>query len=316
MKNSTDYLLIEKEYITEGATLLFDVFEVNEDKKDLTLFLSKDKEIDGDDKIKVRESRALYILKEHRESYDDYCALHIRSIARSPEVSFKEKSTLLYNKAERVMTSLFANPDALGNADLSKELVNDMLITILDDSFTVQSMMAIAAHDYYTHTHSINVAIYALSLGRYLGMDSQELEELGESALLHDLGKSRVCTTIINKNGKLNDTEYAEMKNHPIWGYEIALKLGITNVKVLSGIRHHHEKVDGTGYPDSLPDGKISQFARIIGVCDVFDALTTKRSYKDPMTSLNAFKLITNQMRGHLDMKVVASMVKMMAKTA
>jgi HD-GYP domain-containing protein (c-di-GMP phosphodiesterase class II) len=316
MAKKRDYRLIDKEYITEGATTLFDIYELNEDKKDLTLFIAKDKMIDGDDKIKIRESRSLYIPTEQQEDYDNYCALHLRTIAQSVSIPFEVKSSVLYSKAEKVMTNLFDNPDALGNAELARDVVNDMLFAVLDNDFTVQSMMTIAAHDYYTHTHSINVSIYSLSLGRYLGMSEEDLKELGESALLHDLGKSKVCTSIINKNGKLDDTEFGEMMNHPAWGHELAVKLGITNKRVLSGIRHHHEKMNGTGYPDKLPEPKISQFARIIGVCDVFDALTTKRSYKDPMTSFNAFKLIKNQMQGHLDMNIVNSMVKMLAQTA
>lgn len=313
MITKIDYQRIEKEYITEGAQIFFAIFEIEEDGKTLAPFLDEDRVIDGDDKIRIRESRTLYILKAYREQYDDYCALHLRTIASNTLVPFEVKSSVLYAKAEKVMDNLFSNPEALGNAEKAKEVVDDILYTIFDDNFTVQSMMTIAAHDYYTHTHSINVSIYALSLGRYLGLKDQVLFDLGESALLHDLGKSRVDTNIINKNGKLDVSEFEEMMNHPAWGDEIAMAMGVTNKRVLSGIRHHHEKMDGTGYPDKLKEEKISLYARIIGVCDVFDALTTKRSYKDPMSSFNAFKLIKNQMQGHLDMKMVNNMAKLLA---
>ena len=314
MAKSKQYKLIDKSFITEGAEVFFDIHELNEDEKSLSLFITENTQIDGDLKIKIRESRELYILSDKQEQYDDYCALHLRSIAQDENLSFDVKSLVLYQKAEKVMNGLFNDPEALGNAELAHEIVDDMMYNILDDDFTVSSMMKIAAHDYYTHTHSINVSIYALSLGKFLGLADNILHALGASAVLHDLGKSKVNVDIINKNGKLDTTEFDEMMNHPSWGHEIALKIGITDKRILSGIRHHHEKMNGTGYPDKLPEDKISIFARIIGVCDVFDALTTKRSYKDPMTSFNAFKLIKNQMDGHLDMKIVDALAKLLSQ--
>jgi HD-GYP domain-containing protein (c-di-GMP phosphodiesterase class II) len=312
MSEGKTYKLIDKAFITQDATILFDIYEVDESEKKLSMFIPKDTMINGDHKVMIGSFRALYVPAEQREDYDNYCALHLRTIASDEHISFDVKSTALYKKAEKVMAGLFHDPEALGNAELAQEIVSDMMHTVLDNDFTVTSMMKIAAHDYYTHTHSINVSIYALSLGKFLGLTNDVLKDLGESAVLHDLGKSKVNTNIINKNGKLNVEEFDEMKHHPAWGEEIAKKIGLTDKRILSGIRHHHEKMNGGGYPDGLKEDKISLFARIIGVCDVFDALTTKRSYKDPMTSFNALKLINNQMQGHLDMKMVDSLARML----
>ena len=171
--------------------------------------------------------------------------------------------------------------------------------------------MTIASHDYYTHTHSINVTIYALSLGSFLGIKGHALAELGEAALLHDLGKSKVDIEIINKNGKLTDKEFEEMKKHPLLGYTLGLKLGIKSRDVLEGIRHHHEKMDGSGYPLRMRGEKIPYFARIIGICDIFDALTSRRSYKEPMTSFDALLLMKTTMKEHIDPKLLNSMIKM-----
>ena len=305
------YILIDKTYITQDATLMFDLFEPSSDGKKVVPFLPNGTTIKETHKIVIREVSALYIPKEQREDYDNYIALHLRTIAVDPTVPYVMKSTLAYKNAEKVMDDLFSNPEALGNLEKSKSVVGNLVATILNDEFTVSSVMAIAAHDYYTHTHSINVSIYALSLGTFLNLPKEELELLGHAALLHDLGKSKVNTQIINKNGKLSTPEFAEMMNHPSWGDDIARKMGIVDKKILSGIRHHHEKLDGTGYPDKLTDKQISLFPRIIAVCDIFDALTTRRSYKDPMTTFNAIKLIKNQMQGHVDMRIVDSLIYM-----
>ena len=131
------------------------------------------------------------------------------------------------------------------------------------------------------------------------------------ASILHDLGKSCVDPNIINKNGKLTKSEFEEIKQHPVYGYDLALNMGITDKRILSGIRSHHEKLDGSGYPDGLKDQQIPLFARIIAVCDVFDALTTKRSYKDAMKSFEAIKLMKEQMSNHLDMKLVNALIQM-----
>lgn len=225
--------------------------------------------------------------------------------------SFEERSAAIYSNATRILDDLFSNPETLGNYESSKGVVDDLVDNILDDSFTLKSLLSIAEHDYYTHTHSINVCIYAVSLGSFLGMDKERLSELGEAALLHDLGKSKIPSEIINKNGKLSDKEFKRMMAHPSLGYAIGVKLGITNKRVLLGIKHHHEKFDGTGYPDGFMGNGIPIFARIIGLCDIFDALTSKRSYKEAMSTFEALKLMKLQMNSHIDLRLLESMVKM-----
>ena len=213
------------------------------------------------------------------------------------------------------MDTLFKNPDSLENMQKSQDLVDGFVNLALQDEATLASIMKIAAHDYYTHTHSINVSIYALSLAKFLGLKDKDLEDMGMAAMIHDLGKSKVNAAIINKNGKLTDAEFTEMKNHPQFGYEIALNMGITDKRILSGIRDHHEKLDGGGYPNGFKDKQISLFARIIAVSDVFDALTTKRSYKDAMSSFQAISIMKKQMDTHLDMRLVNALIQMCAVT-
>jgi len=209
------------------------------------------------------------------------------------------------------MDELFTNPDALGNIEKSQDIVDGFVNLILQEESTIESIIQIAAHDYYTHTHSINVSVYTLSLAKFIGLKDKDLADIGMSSMLHDLGKSKVDWEIINKNGKLTEDEFMQMKKHPEAGYDIALSMGITDKRILSGIRSHHEKLDGNGYPDGLKDKQISLFARIIAVCDVFDALTTKRSYKDAMSSFTAIKIMKDQMSEHLDVRIINGLVQM-----
>jgi HD-GYP domain-containing protein (c-di-GMP phosphodiesterase class II) len=280
----------------------------------MSLFLQSESAVDGNAKVKLREVERLYIHAEDMPRYKAYVDHHLQSIAQNSDMPTEEKGRIVYEKAVETLDLMFKNPESLENIKKIQPVVDDFINIILHDDCAIKSLMKITAHDYYTHTHSINVSVYTLSFGSFLGIAGKDLEALGMSAVLHDLGKSKVDYEIINKNGKLSDEEFTRMKKHPALGHEIALKLGITDERILSGIRHHHEKIEGGGYPDNLIGDQISQFARIIGICDVFDALSTKRSYKDPMNSFESLQLMKQQMLGHLDMEMVDKFIKMLRK--
>jgi putative nucleotidyltransferase with HDIG domain len=280
----------------------------------MSLFLQSDTAVDGNAKVKLREIEMLYVSEEEEGLYQAYIDRQIQTIAQNTNITTEQKAQIVYEKAAEVIDAMFKNPESLENVKNVQPIVSNFIDIILHDNRAVESLMHITAHDYYTHTHSINVSIYTLSLGSFLGVSGKDLEVLGMAAVLHDLGKSKVDYEIINKNGKLSDDEFNQMKKHPAIGHEIALKLGISDERILTGIRHHHEKIEGGGYPDNLQGDQITQFARIIGVCDVFDALSTKRSYKDPMSSFESLRLMKQQMVGHLDMKMVDAFIKMLLK--
>ena len=311
---SKRYKSIDKRVITEGEKLNFKIYLPNEEKTMMTLYLQSDTVVDGNDKVRIREAEKLYIDEEDALAYEAYVQQHIQTIARAEDISLDDKAIIVYEKASSVIDEMFRNPESLETAKNVKPVVDSIVDIILHDTKAVESLLKITAHDFYTHTHSINVSIYTLSLGAYLGMDEEELRVLGMAAVLHDIGKSKVNYDIINKNGKLTDMEFEEMKTHPAQGHKIALHLGITDERILTGIRHHHEKLIGGGYPDGLSGNAISKFARIIGVCDVFDALTTKRSYKDPMTTFDSIKLMKEVMKGHLDFDMVNALIRMLHK--
>ncbi len=310
-KKSKRYMSIDKRLITEGEHLAFEVYVPNEAKTQMSLYLQSDSVIDSNCKVRLREVERLFVMDEDYEKYKEYAQRHLKTIASKKDVPFEQKADIVYSKASEVMDELFQNPDALGNMQKSQDIVDGFVNLVLQDEATLESIMKIAAHDYYTHTHSINVSIYALSLAKFLGLKDKDLEDIGMSSMMHDLGKSKVGWEIINKNGKLTDAEFTQMKKHPAAGYDIARNMGITDKRVLSGIRSHHEKLDGRGYPDGLKDKQISLFPRIIAVCDVFDALTTKRSYKAAMTSFEAISLMKKEMKEHLDMRLIDTLIQM-----
>lgn len=141
---------------------------------------------------------------------------------------------------------------------------------------------AIEAKDTYTHGHSSRVAQYSEKIARRLGKSEDECRNIYLVALLHDVGKIGIPEQIINKNGKLTDEEFDVIKKHPVIGEQILRKIS-KNQSLCIGAHYHHERYDGKGYPDGLKGEEIPEIARIVAVADAYDAMTSKRSYRDPL---------------------------------
>ena len=141
---------------------------------------------------------------------------------------------------------------------------------------------AVDASDRYTSGHSRRVAEYSRMIAERMGMSKEEQEEVFQAGLLHDIGKIRIPAEIINKPGKLTDEEFAIIKIHPVTGYHILHEISEDRMIAISA-KYHHERYDGTGYPNGLTGEKIPEVARILGVADSYDAMTSNRSYRDAL---------------------------------
>jgi HD-GYP domain-containing protein (c-di-GMP phosphodiesterase class II) len=207
-----------------------------------------------------------------------------------------------FNEADLELLSAIGNQAgvALHRVRLLSELERLLLDTIRAIAATID------AKDGYTHRHSERVAMLARRLGREMKLSDDELHTLELSGLLHDVGKIAVPDAILNKRGQLTPDEFEEMRKHPDHGTRILENIQNAAVKaVLPGVRHHHEKWDGTGYPDGLKGEEIPVLARLIGVADFFDALTSPRSYRTPSSGDEVVRLIEEQAGTHFDPALV-----------
>ncbi|AGK53322.1 HD-GYP domain-containing protein [Bacillus sp. 1NLA3E] len=170
-------------------------------------------------------------------------------------------------------------------------------------------IMATEKKDIYTAGHTLRVTMYALKLAEGLHLKPEQLRALVQGGLLHDVGKINVPDTILNKPGKLLPDERALIEEHPVKGYEMCRVLGIMKEE-LSIIRSHHEKWDGSGYPDRLKGEEISFYARIVAVADVYDALTSDRSYRKAWPHSKAMDFIIDNKGSHFDPQCVDAWVK------
>lgn len=152
---------------------------------------------------------------------------------------------------------------------------------------------SLAAYDGPTYMHSLNVAMYAGTFGLLYGMEYERVSKLIAAALLHDIGKTRIPEDILNKPGRLSEEEFAEIKKHPQYGYDMLKDMVNISPLVRVSILEHHENYDGSGYPRGLVDKEMHIFSKIIHICDVYDAMLSKRCYKDAINPWEVIDFIT-----------------------
>lgn len=251
---------------------------------------------------------------EQREVYYHYVEANLEAILSDTAASLPEKTQVLYDCAHNVVREFMSNPNAGEVIPRSETLVNNLVKFIFEDDTSFSYFLKASSFDYHTYTHSVNVFVYSVTLAQFLGHDDPAfLHDFGTGALLHDIGKSRVPADVLNCKGALSDAQWGLMKKHPEWGHDILKKQGVTNEIVLRVTRHHHEKLSGGGYPDGLRAAQLPYYVRIATICDIFDALTTRRSYKNALNSFPALKLMQDEFKGQIDPEIFSSFVRMMS---
>lgn len=197
---------------------------------------------------------------------------------------------------------------------LRMKFANDALDSAENVIFSLAR--AIEAKDAYTQGHTERVSQYAVLLGEHLKLSSGEIDALYKGGILHDIGKIGVPDSILNKPGKLDDKEFEIIKTHPALGAKICEKLNSIK-KTIPIIRSHHEKLDGSGYPDGLKGDEIPVVARIMAIVDVYDALTTTRPYRVAMPKERALQILYDESdRGWWDKEILVEFSELVNPTA
>lgn len=223
-----------------------------------------------------------------------------------------EKRVLfVYTTVSDLMESIFES----GSEELPLDALSSSVSGIIDvmraQANVLPIVLKMTPDNYSTQHHSTNVACFSTILGIMLKMKDQELNDLTYAALLHDIGKLRIDESILEKSSYLEEKEFELVKHHSQMGCEILEQNGIVKQTILKGVLHHHERLDGSGYPDGLRGKVIPKISRIIGVCDVFDALTTNRTYRENYTSFEALMLIKREMHTQFDENLVDMFIQL-----
>lgn len=190
---------------------------------------------------------------------------------------------------------------------IADDIINDIAS---DSSFLGNQMIALQNYDDYTYKHCLRVSMLSASVCGELSMSPDETKEVVVAGLLHDIGKSNIDHDIIIKPGKLTDEEFEEIKRHPMIGYNILKNGGNYSPNVLAGVLFHQEKFDGSGYPKGLEGENIPIIARVLAVCDVFDALTSNRPYRVPWSVAETEEYILGSCGTHFDLGVTQAFLR------
>lgn len=219
----------------------------------------------------------------------------------------------IFRKGKQAVKDIFKDV-RLGKAvetEGLQHLVNEMNLSLSRNPQALISVARIKSKDEYTYLHSVAVAALMVAMARLCDMSEEQVLEAGMAGLLHDMGKAVMPEAVLNKPGKLTDAEFAIMRSHPVEGHKLLLDWDGVPEAVLDVCLHHHEKMDGTGYPERLGGEGISQLARMGAICDVYDAITSNRPYKagwDPAESLSRMA----SWQGHFDPVLFKLFVRML----
>ena len=189
-------------------------------------------------------------------------------------------------------------------------LVDDIASSVLRGGGVLLGLARLKTADNYTYMHSVAVCALMTALARELGLAPEQVRSAGLAGLLHDIGKMAVPSAILNKPGSLSEAEFSSVRAHPAAGHRMLLEVDEIDPVTLDVCLHHHEKLDGSGYPKGLCGEEISLYARMGAICDVYDAITSNRPYKQGWCPAESLRRMAAWRGGHLDATLFAAFVK------
>ncbi len=233
----------------------------------------------------------------------------VARIAVEEELNTAKK---IQQKAKEAVTLMFSEV-RMGKAleiEGAESLVEEINQSMERNPNALLTLIRLKNVNEYTYMHSVAVCMLMVALGRQLGLDAAQIKQAGTAGLLHDIGKMVIPNEVLNKPGQLTDEEFVIMKSHPERGWEILKSCYQVHETALDVCLHHHERVDGKGYPKKLSGDALTLFARMGAVCDVYDAISSDRCYKPAWSPAESIRKMASWKDGHFDETVFQAFVK------
>lgn len=270
IKKSNDYIII----IEEGTILTHRLYNMLH--KEGTLYI-------------LEEKQPVFEKLEDNDLVINCTTLSVR-IKRNKN-NLKETLKLLYSISDRIFNDFLNSKDDKLDLACVTSIIESIIFLIRNNENYLKNMMPLLKNDYKMPAHSLNVALYAVHIGYLCNFENKELFKLGQAALLQDIGKKRFCS-IINKDENLSLEELEQVKEHVKLSIDILKENNINDKSIIDAVLQHHERFDGSGYPDGLVKNNIGDFGSILAVCDVFDALTIDKPNRKANTTFESLKMM------------------------
>jgi HD-GYP domain-containing protein (c-di-GMP phosphodiesterase class II) len=303
--DKSQYLKIKLTSLHPSTPLTFNVSVLINNH--FTLYLKAGDKIDAL-KIQMLQSRnqneLFYVHLNEWEFYKKF----IQDTLTSSTVTPIDKAHVLRESSLALIEELFEHPDVNVALNNSKPVIQNFINFMQGEPEAMGHLIGLSGHDFYTYNHSLDVSIYALGLGQILGFKDKDLEELGIAALLHDIGKRNITLDILCKKGTLNPDEWSVMQQHTHFGLVILNQNPDISDAIKAACFEHHESFIGNGYPQRISGQEIHPYARIVALCDTYDAMTTQRSYNTPLNPYDALRMMKDQLANKFDPNMLKAM--------
>jgi len=254
--------------------------------------------------------RTVLIASSDRAAYEQH--LHAR-LSTCGKLSPAGRYALLTGTARSVFEGALRGDNVAGMVCAAEQFGTGLADLLCDGQSILREMFDLMLHDYYTFTHSANVATYCAGVARALGIsDRTDLARIAAGALLHDIGKRKIPRRVLNAPGKLSAAQREAMQRHPQIGFEELAGDPALTWSQLMMVYQHHERLDGRGYPVGVVGDELDPWAKICGVADVFDALTCDRPYRMAMSVASACEFLERRAVNSFDQEIVQCLTTMM----
>ncbi len=248
----------------------------------------------------------LFIDRSDCQRYQEYLRENWKTLAADDSIPIDQRIAVMSDVMRDVLDGSFRTNSSDAIVLVSKQLASDACALVSNESIITSQLCKVLHHDYATFTHCTNVCLYVVLLARELGYSGSELEEIATGGLLHDLGKLQIDERILTKPGKLDEFEFREVQKHPTTGFRELASRDDLNLGQLMMTYQHHERMNGSGYPVGCLGDEIHPWARVCAVVDVFEALTSERPYRMPMTHKTALAVLDKGEGTEFDSEILA----------
>lgn len=312
------YYLLDKDFLlADNSTLNFDIYYSKSIKNDVvpTLLIAQNSLVSNlKDKLKQRDYGLLYIKESSLDLFEKYIENSISDVIADPLIPLEKKSKYVHNCATNVIKNVFEDPRSGENIKRVENVTKNVVDLILDEFKAIPHLLSLSSHNYYAFSHCLQVSTFALGLWLTINEGAvSDIHSFAVGCMVHDIGKMKISNAILNKPGKLTEEEFAEIKRHPQYGVE--LLSGFLSEPSLDIVLHHHERYDGTGYPEGLKENEISDNAKITTIADVYDALTTNRAYAKADKPFDALLKMKKEMVGHFEHEKFENFISFLGTT-